>query len=395
MSIATLKKKTAAKYNNLSVDVPQFSVVGGYRNQGWVGQTSLSRSLPRSLRRGDTLRGNGGCCGTYTIANPVQNPDLCSKNNNQVIKKASMNTRGMLMSKYRWIRRPVPYTSVKPGSGNILYRSEGDYIERKSKTALCCNNFFIPMKQTPCGSCNVVPNMFKNQLNTPQSFASPYTNTVTKDNQQMYLPVSESDYLNKKIACCTELDKEFLDQENQKPYCRTNNTCNSLVTSSPTPTPTPSPTPSRPSQPFVMITYNSEDNLTGIPPPSPGSVWYQSFTSTLNGKFTKFQFYKDGYQPGEELTVRILEGEGIGGNVLHTGTWKLPLDNTGWVGYDIGGGGVPLILNQKYSIQLTTSNNNTAGFLGTDPGGYTGGYFFWDGYGGEYGDLWFKIWVTT
>ena len=136
MSIAILKKKTAAKYNNVSVNVPHFSTVGGYRNQGWVGQTSLSRSLPRSLRRGDTLRGYGGCCGTYTIANSVINPDLCCKNNNKVIKRASMNTAGMIMTKYRWIRRPRPYTSVKPGAGNILYRAESELIERKKEKCI-------------------------------------------------------------------------------------------------------------------------------------------------------------------------------------------------------------------------------------------------------------------
>ena len=53
MSIATLKRKTEAKYNNVSVNVPQFSINGGYRNQGWVGQTTLSRSLPKTPMVGD------------------------------------------------------------------------------------------------------------------------------------------------------------------------------------------------------------------------------------------------------------------------------------------------------------------------------------------------------
>ena len=60
MSIATLKKKTAAKYNNASVNVPQFSINGGYRNQGWVGQTTLSRSLPKTPMVGNTPKGHGG-----------------------------------------------------------------------------------------------------------------------------------------------------------------------------------------------------------------------------------------------------------------------------------------------------------------------------------------------
>ena len=42
MSIATLKRKTFAKYNNSSVQSNEgFSINGMYRNQGYVGQTSL------------------------------------------------------------------------------------------------------------------------------------------------------------------------------------------------------------------------------------------------------------------------------------------------------------------------------------------------------------------
>ena len=66
MSIATLKRKTQTKYNNMSVGQSGFSINGTHRNQGYVGQTSLSRSLPRTLMRGNTVRGHGGCCGTFT-----------------------------------------------------------------------------------------------------------------------------------------------------------------------------------------------------------------------------------------------------------------------------------------------------------------------------------------
>ena len=74
MSIVALKKKTAAKYNNMSAGQPQFSINGGYRNQGWVGQTSLSRSLPKTPMRGGAARGLGCCFGTYNtqmIITPV------------------------------------------------------------------------------------------------------------------------------------------------------------------------------------------------------------------------------------------------------------------------------------------------------------------------------------
>ena len=125
MSLATFKKKTQAKYHNNSVNEVQFSTVGAYRNQGRVGQSTQSRSLTGPNSNGTTL---------------------CSKNDNTVVKKASMNTNGMLMSRYRWLRRPYNATqplnsiSLKPGAGNILYGSQDAYIERKRKAAVCCDN---------------------------------------------------------------------------------------------------------------------------------------------------------------------------------------------------------------------------------------------------------------
>ena len=54
MSIATLKKKTAAKYNNMSVSGPfrnnnGFSLYGGQRNEGYIGKDSLGNSLPKTI----------------------------------------------------------------------------------------------------------------------------------------------------------------------------------------------------------------------------------------------------------------------------------------------------------------------------------------------------------
>ena len=44
MSLATLNRKTKEKYKTASVGKQQFSINGSYRNQGWIGQTSLSRT---------------------------------------------------------------------------------------------------------------------------------------------------------------------------------------------------------------------------------------------------------------------------------------------------------------------------------------------------------------
>lgn len=108
MSIVVLKRKTYAKYNNMSVGKPQFSLNGGYRNQGWVGQTSLSRHYPKT-----PMKGSGGCCGKYNNV-PVVLSAVTSTENNKVIKASVKGTDGQQMVQNRWIRRPQPFATVKP-----------------------------------------------------------------------------------------------------------------------------------------------------------------------------------------------------------------------------------------------------------------------------------------
>jgi len=177
MSIATLKRKTAAKYNNVSVNVPQFSLNGGYRNQGWVGQTSLSRSLPSTPMRGAVARGHGGCCGTYRVT-PIVESAVRSTNDPNVIKPSSINTLGLLSTKYRWIRRPQPFTSVKSDYNHNL-NSQGDYVSQIEKCAIN-NTIKEPTTIKTCATCVNQPDMFKHRIDTLQSFTSPYPYSSTK-----------------------------------------------------------------------------------------------------------------------------------------------------------------------------------------------------------------------
>ena len=59
---------------------------------------------------------------------------------------------------------------------------------------------------------------------------------------------------------------------------------------------------------------------TGIPHPSSGQTWYQSFTAEHSSKLQKFAFVTNGAFTAS-ATVKIREGEGVTGTVLHTGTW--------------------------------------------------------------------------
>jgi hypothetical protein len=131
MSLATLKRKTNTKYKNMSVGQSQFSLNGTHRNQGFVGQTSLSRTILKSPYNGTAPRGHGGSQGTYEISN-IKNSTINNLNDNDVVKSSSLGTNGMIMSKYRWIRRPQPYSTVKPDNNNNT-STQGQYIEKQAQ----------------------------------------------------------------------------------------------------------------------------------------------------------------------------------------------------------------------------------------------------------------------
>ena len=129
---------------------------------------------------------------------------------------------------------------------------------------------------------------------------------------------------------------------------------------------------------------------TGIPHPSSGQTWYQSFTAEHSSKLQKFAFVTNGAFTAS-ATVKIREGEGVTGTVLHTGTWTGIGSNTNNYNEYVIGNDVVLTQGQKYTIQL--ENQTAGGFIGSNANQYAGGKFHYSGYGGEYGDLKMKIWV--
>ena len=135
MSIVTLKKKSLAQYNNSSVGQPQFSLNGTRRSSGYVGQDTLGRSLVRSLSKNGALKGHGGCCGQYPTPEIKTTPEMSCLNNPSIVKSSSLNTNGLLMSRYRWIRRPQPYSITKP-SNNLNMNDQASYIDNLVKTEL-------------------------------------------------------------------------------------------------------------------------------------------------------------------------------------------------------------------------------------------------------------------
>jgi hypothetical protein len=132
MSIVALKRKTEALHKNLSTGQTNFSINGTTRNQGYIGQTSLSRSLTHTPHKGSTAKGSGGCCGSYSDDIDIPASELCCLEDNTVVKKSVLSTRGMLASKNRWINRPYPYASVKPDYNRNI-NDQGDYVTRLVK----------------------------------------------------------------------------------------------------------------------------------------------------------------------------------------------------------------------------------------------------------------------
>jgi hypothetical protein len=169
MSIVTLKRKTAAKYNNNSVSKPNFSLNGTRRSQGYVGQDTRGRSLPKTIMKGNTPKGHGGCCGKYPI-NPIVQSAVTSLNNPNIIKPSVVGNYGLIETKYQWIHRPQPFSTTKPDSSfSQLIGTQQQYIEKISKLALnaankssCQINKYTPTKCKSTNRNSQINNLTKN-----------------------------------------------------------------------------------------------------------------------------------------------------------------------------------------------------------------------------------------
>ena len=93
MSIAALKRKSRRFQARISGQGNNgFSLQGGHRNQGWVGQGSRGRSLTGTPFRGGTARGAGGHYGQYPRI--INDKGSCCTNDPSIVKRSTMNTHG-------------------------------------------------------------------------------------------------------------------------------------------------------------------------------------------------------------------------------------------------------------------------------------------------------------
>jgi hypothetical protein len=197
MSIATLKRKTQTQYNNMSVNSKHgFSLNGTRRSQGYIGQTSLSRSLPRTSMRDGAPRGHGGCCGTF-VKHPIITSAVTSLNDPNIIKQSTINTLGLIENKYKKSLNHDP--SVKPDNNKNI-NTQNQYIKNLAKTTVECANALkatdAEIKEAACNACNNYNPYYKKKI---QNFTKVST-----------LPISQGEHLLKLSNNCIESDVKYV-----------------------------------------------------------------------------------------------------------------------------------------------------------------------------------------
>jgi hypothetical protein len=138
MSIHTLKVKSNRFQNKISggINNPNgFSLVGGYRNLPYIGQTSLSKSVTRTPFRGNLPMGHGGSNGEFKIS--IANSGSCCFNDPNIIKKSVGSSKYAIIHKNKWLHSAYPNLITK----NNEMQSQSDYINKlKIKNSKCTKN---------------------------------------------------------------------------------------------------------------------------------------------------------------------------------------------------------------------------------------------------------------
>jgi len=202
MSIVALKRKTEARYNNLSVNQKQFSINGTTRNQGYIGQTSLTRSLIHTPSKGAVLKDFNG-----RYANPnIRASETISLEDNTVVKPSVLSFKGMMAKRERWITRPFPHAVVKPDGGQNI-NDQTDYITRLKKKTLsdietnCPPDIAKTTGYTVKKCSTVTKTLTGAPLFTPQNVVC----KIAKP-ESTYTSISQASYLDKLHEKCVEQD---------------------------------------------------------------------------------------------------------------------------------------------------------------------------------------------
>jgi len=202
MSIVALKRKTEARYNNLSVNQKQFSINGTYRNQGYIGQTSLSRSLIHTPSKGNGPKDFNG-----RYANPnINASETISLEDNTVVKPSVLSFKGMLAKRERWITRPFPNAVVK-SDFNQNVNAQTDYITRLKKKTLSdiATNCPLDIAKTTGYTAKKCSTVTKTLTGAPLFTPVNVVCKIAKP-ESTYTAVSQTQYLEALQEKCAEQD---------------------------------------------------------------------------------------------------------------------------------------------------------------------------------------------
>jgi hypothetical protein len=202
MSLATLKKKSQTLYNNLSVGVDGFSLNGTHRSGGYIGQSTQSRHLTRTLMKGNVVKGSGGCCGAYVVTN-VKPSELACLNDPMVVKPAVMNNAGMLHTKYKWFWSGR--NSVKPDSNQ--HKIQSDHTTSLAKQTVQCANdsYEVPAPKTV--NCDTLPALARPRTNGLMTGTIRHRAICpTSKPETNFVAMSYEQYLQQVDAACTAND---------------------------------------------------------------------------------------------------------------------------------------------------------------------------------------------
>ncbi len=143
MSIATLKRKTIRGGNPRAdpisgIGAKGFSLNGGYRNIGAVGQFRMVSNVTRTPFRGTQPMGHGGFNGEYYKV--PSNSGSCCTNDDAIIKHSSLTTAGLIDEKYKWTKSQYPRYWVKDDdNANRETKTQGQLTAAKTWAAGACN----------------------------------------------------------------------------------------------------------------------------------------------------------------------------------------------------------------------------------------------------------------
>lgn len=146
MSLQTLKKKSRNNRRFAPISgrgINGFSLNGGYRNIGAVGQFRMISNTTRTPYKGPVAKGNGGKNGKYYKTSNQGgglNSGSCCTNDNLIIKKSSLNNAGMIDTKYKWINGTYPNFWVQEDDSQSRSgtRDQSIYIQNLTKKYGSC-----------------------------------------------------------------------------------------------------------------------------------------------------------------------------------------------------------------------------------------------------------------